>query len=672
MMDENQRSLLKSNLERILLDLDAEDILSYLSSTTVFSEDELLKLSLMPNKSTDKNVTSEKIRMKKTEYLMNIILSNDKKDSFFCFYDALRYGEYHHLADVLISGVVRNFRGWAYNEKKLKSKSVLLPRIETVLKNGGVPDLPRVFVNRPTCLEQLGSALQELKDNAGSIIVHGMTGCGKTIMAIKILHDENLVHSCFPDGVFWLSLGDVNETTLLRKLKNLCSLITKEDQKPSFVTLNNACNYLKILFTENSHSLLILDDAYSGIGLKCLNIHTRILLTTTNYLIVDQMNLFNKIKVPVPKSFSFKQCKQVVSKWMNCQVSELPNEAHHIMKEYQCYPLAIAMIGALMRSSKSNLSFSSLSEKENTSKETITNPLYSAIATSLHRVPEKLRKKYRRLVIFEEDVGISLIVLSKYWQLGIVETRIIMDELIERSLIVKKNSLSDLYYLHKIQLGFLKNNLSNKQIIKYQDTFVEVYFKQCNGNLSDLEDDSYIHWYLILHLISAKRISTAFDLMTNFCWLQKALRCTNTSSVIKCFNDVEEVIKNDSGFSIVLLQNCRKFICSNSYLLAADSSIDIIQLAISNPTSLPVYNLALNCATVKSRKRNKNNLYFGKKNDITITNEMQVDCKLQAGHYCKFSNDGKLMALCGDDEIVRILNRDTLQELLIYKGRFKF
>ena len=38
-----------------------------------------------------------------------------------------------------------------------------------------------------------------------------MGGCGKTSLAAEALRDGNLIEECFPDGVVWLTIGQLSD-----------------------------------------------------------------------------------------------------------------------------------------------------------------------------------------------------------------------------------------------------------------------------------------------------------------------------------------------------------------------------------------------------------------------------------------------------------------------------
>ena len=67
-----------------------------------------------------------------------------------------------------------------------------------MLKNGHVPPRHGVYVDRPELTKQVRTALQELKERDGWVVVHGMAGFGKTILAMEAIRDGALLREVFP------------------------------------------------------------------------------------------------------------------------------------------------------------------------------------------------------------------------------------------------------------------------------------------------------------------------------------------------------------------------------------------------------------------------------------------------------------------------------------------
>lgn len=147
--------------------------------------------------------------------------------------------------------------------------------MQTVLSEGGVPQRPVVFVSRTQLVNRVRDNLYRLLNEPGWITVFGMAGSGKSVLAAEAVRDHGLIEGlinvnylhnyfksthlnyrkkfeskvilncflvslssifhcqfisywswpladCFPGGIHWLSIGQVDKPDLLVKIQSLC------------------------------------------------------------------------------------------------------------------------------------------------------------------------------------------------------------------------------------------------------------------------------------------------------------------------------------------------------------------------------------------------------------------------------------------------------------------
>ena len=75
----------------------------------------------------------------------------------------------------------------------------------------GVPEVPAWFVERPGASEPVRKALRGGGTAGGTTAVisalHGLGGVGKTTLAAALV-EELARDGAFPDGIYWLTLGE--------------------------------------------------------------------------------------------------------------------------------------------------------------------------------------------------------------------------------------------------------------------------------------------------------------------------------------------------------------------------------------------------------------------------------------------------------------------------------
>jgi hypothetical protein len=125
----------------------------------------------------------------------------------------------------------------------------------------GVPNLPEEYVPRPTELARIRDTLLNSNRPSVGLIgpspvgVQGMGGVGKTVLASALVR-EQAVRKAFPDGVFWLTLGqDPDVLALMNQLGDWVGIGT------SFDTAGHARDGLAEAF-KDSACLLVLDDVW--------------------------------------------------------------------------------------------------------------------------------------------------------------------------------------------------------------------------------------------------------------------------------------------------------------------------------------------------------------------------------------------------------------------------
>ena len=292
--------------------------------------------------------------------------------------------------------------------------------METKLLEGGVPKQPQVLIQRPKERHNVRIALHSLKDREAWVVLHGMAGCGKTILAADALRSELLLE-IFPGGVVWVQVGSVDRQKLLMKMQNLCIRLDKDKHRPAPHNLEEAKERLQSLFREqHPRTLLVLDDLWSAHDARFFDIRARVLVTTRDLSIADRIEVV-RCPVRVPEKLNQQQCKEILAKWTGDDVTKLPTEADHIIAECNEHPLVISIIGALLKGHKDRWSYYLKQLHDHKlSKLKLRIPyqypdLNEAFAISIENLEENLRSKFYDFVIFDSSVKIPISVFCLLW-----------------------------------------------------------------------------------------------------------------------------------------------------------------------------------------------------------------------------------------------------------------
>lgn len=370
----------------------------------------------------------------------------------------------------------------------------------------GVPRLPAHYLTRPQLLDDLRHALTGHKTTvltspSQTIGVHGMGGVGKSVLAAAISRDY-FVRRTFKDGIFWLTFGtSPNVADLWKTMAQYLGY-----QGKSFGKWEDARDFFESE-TRDKECLLILDDlwdshhadAFLRLGDKC-----RIFATSRNADLLPEIGA---------KSYAIGLLSVPESEQLLKQVTEresLPAQANAMIERCGNLPLALAMIGAMVKGKREQAWEDALADLKAQDLEEIRarfpeypHPnLFAALQVSIEALDEELRERYADFAIFPDDVGIPEEVPITFWKpLEGRKVRRKLDELVSRNLLIRADdgSLS----LHDLQLSYLRRTVTD--IPQRNQRLLHQY--NPNGAAWQNVCDEYLWKRLVYHLAEAKRYS---------------------------------------------------------------------------------------------------------------------------------------------------------------------
>ena len=170
-----------------------------------------------------------------------------------------------------------------------------------------------------------------------------MGGIGKTVLAAALGHDSE-VRQAFPDGIYWLTVGQ--KPNLLDLQNQLLSQLT--GSKQALTTERETKDGLRKAF-EGRRVMVMLDDVWTFDDADAFSVNTsigRLLLTTRNQEVLVGIGA-EEYRVDV---LSPSDALKMLAEWVGEKSPhKLPPEAAEVVKECGYLPLALAMIGAMIR-----------------------------------------------------------------------------------------------------------------------------------------------------------------------------------------------------------------------------------------------------------------------------------------------------------------------------------
>uniref|UniRef100_A0A2I3HH43 Apoptotic peptidase activating factor 1 n=1 Tax=Nomascus leucogenys TaxID=61853 RepID=A0A2I3HH43_NOMLE len=655
-MDAKARNCLLQHREALEKDIKTSYIMDHMIS------DGFLTIS------EEEKVRNEPTQQQRAAMLIKMILKKDN-DSYVSFYNALLHEGYKDLAALLHDGipVVSSSSG-------KDSVSGITSYVRTVLCEGGVPQRPVVFVTRKKLVNAIQQKLSKLKGEPGWVTIHGMAGCGKSVLAAEVVRDHSLLEGCFPGGVHWVSVGKQDKSGLLMKLQNLC---TRLDQDESFsqrlpLNIEEAKDRLRILMLrKHPRSLLILDDVWDSWVLKAFDNQCQILLTTRDKSVTDSV-MGPKYVVPVESSLGKEKGLEILSLFVNMKKADLPEQAHSIIKECKGSPLVVSLIGALLRDFPNRWEYY-LKQLQNKQFKRIRKSssydyeaLDEAMSISVEMLREDIKDYYIDLSILQKDVKVPTKVLCILWDMETEEVEDILQEFVNKSLLFcDRNGKSFCYYLHDLQVDFLtEKNCSQLQDLHKKIITQFQRYHQPHTLSPDQEDCMYWCNFLAYHMASAKMHKELCALMFSLDWIKAKTELVGPAHLIHEFVEYRHILdEKDCAVS----ENFQEFLSLNGHLLGRQPFPNIVQLGLCEPETSEVYQQA----KLQAKQEVDNGMLYlewiNKKN-ITNLSRLVVRPHTDAVYHACFSEDGQRIASCGADKTLQVFKAETGEKLLEIKA----
>lgn len=423
------------------------------------------------------------------------------------------------------------------------SEVVLLPEASvraSARPLGNVPELPPKFLERVDDLERLkalilggGAKAVGLTGRTIRAGVHGMGGIGKSVLAARLARDED-VRRRFRDGVFWLSLGREPKLTLLQS--ELCGYLGErgvafEDEH------QGRARVTELLRDRALSCLVILDDVWDARHTAAFGEMApegRLLITTRDAGILSSLGALDCSLDVLPAD----RALELLARWSGKRAEELPKEAEEVAEECGYLPLALAMIGAMVRGRP---------ERWHTALQKLRKPdleaicqnfpdypypnLLRAIEVSLEALDSSERQRYFDFAVFAEDTPVPEAVLWTLWRadgLEDYEAQDLLDCYVDRSLI--RRDEEGRLRLHDLQYDYLRTLAED--ISALHQRLVDAYVSAYPGGLATAADDGYFFANLAKHLVGAGRADELRRLLLDYGWLHAKLEATDPVALL--------------------------------------------------------------------------------------------------------------------------------------------
>ncbi|CAN9508500.1 unnamed protein product [Ophioblennius macclurei] len=641
-LEEGARSVLLRLRQRLEDDIKPSYLLDHLVSDGVLTVQEEEELRAQPT------------RRNQAAALLELLLKKDNR-AYVSFYNALVQEAYHDLARMLEDHLPRENPA----------------QVQAILSEGGVPQRPVVFVSRPRLLDRVRAELRRLQKDPGWVVIFGMAGSGKSVLAAEAMRHPELIADCFPGGVHWVSVGQLDKPDLLVRIQTLCFRL-EQSLDPQSVhrtpnSLDEAKERLRFLMLRRfPRSLLILDDIWDSSVLKVFDIHCRVLLTTRNRSLTDAVS-GARFQVEVQSGLDEDKGLEVLALYTNMKLRDLPEEALSIVRECKGSPLVVSLIGALLKDKPDRWRFylRQLQQKQfkriRKSSSYDYDALDQAMAASIQVLPEEHRDLYRDLTVLEKDVKVPAQVLAVLWDLEPEDVEDILHEFVNKSLLfVDSNSKTSLYYLHDLQLDFLVEQ-NRAQLEALHGKVVRQYQQHYSQAPPTSGDEECLYWirFLTYHMAKAQMCQELYSLLFSLDWVSIKSQILGPAHLLNDYVEFGSILDKEQSHVRTQFQ---EFLSLHGHRLEQRPFPDVVQLALSQPHDSEVYAQARRQA---QQAAPLGKLYFHLMNESAVESLCRLVLHPHQGsvYTACFSHDGSRIASCGASRTLKVFRSTSGEKL---------
>ena len=376
----------------------------------------------------------------------------------------------------------------------------------------GVPDLPDGYFERTVELDQLRSQL--LSGRRSPFGVHGAGGMGKTVLATALARHDT-VRRAYPDGVFWIVLGErpdvVAAQTALAGLAGIEARFRTAEEGRAALAQGLSGRRL----------LLVIDDAWSAADVESLlvvDVTGRALVTTRHPLVLARI----RAQQAVVDRLGPGEAQRFLAH--TTQVPEpLPPEAGQLVEAVGGVVLALALVGATIAhgASWAEALAGVRHAADVFSDESFANQ-FKAMHLAWSALDRDARARYRELTVFAEDVTVPALTVDRLWRHTAGQdpqpSAALRSELAQRNLltVVDGGGLR----FHDLQRAFLQLQTRDSALAHRQLLAAHAGAVSDPGRWSSLPDDEPYLWdHLIEHLIAAGEVTALEEVLADPVWL---------------------------------------------------------------------------------------------------------------------------------------------------------
>ena len=446
----------------------------------------------------------------------------------------------------------------------------------------GVPPLPNEFVAREELADVRRALLATGRGAVGvtgrGLGLHGQGGIGKTVLAVALAHDSE-VRAHFPDGVFWVTLGEGADTVaaqreLLDRLGAASEVRSAIDGKAA---LERAL--------ADRQALVVVDDVWSGaaaIAFRVTGPRGRVLYTTRDHTVLSTAGA-EVMRVEVLPEHA---ARQLLAKLTGDTIVTLPAEAAMVIAATERVALALALIGAAI--GRGGASWPTIVEQLKLGESTFLSHPYANVFKTMQIAVAALKdsdtEAYLSLAVYPQDTKIPVEAVARYWSrlwdCTSAQTRALLKTFAERELLVLDG---ETITFHDLQRDFLL--LQADSLALLHGELIAAYrtlLPTKGSSLSELPPEApYIWEHFVYHLQRAGDGSGIIALVCDLAYLAQRCFRSGPYAIELDLLQTASLYPDDAAISWLL-----HLFTQWGYLFAGQSTIEDLAVTLASRTNV--------------------------------------------------------------------------------------
>ncbi|MFT3802339.1 MAG: NB-ARC domain-containing protein [Burkholderiaceae bacterium] len=423
---------------------------------------------------------------------------------------ALKDAGYNLIPQELAAFHAPDFRDDTHYERSLAELRRILasaPRIAGPTR--GLPAEAAHFLARPDLVDALrGDLLADVVRPVAigaaqqTAALQGMGGIGKSVLAAAIARDCR-IRRAFHDGVVWLAFGHRAEA-LVEQARRLGDGLGD----PALAGLREVAILASRLddALRTRACLVVLDDVWSTdqaapFVRAAASTRSRVLLTTRDAAIVRALDA-HEHRVGL---LSNEEALRLLARAAHIDMTDLPPLAQALADECGRLPLALAIVGAMVRGRANDRWTDTLEHLRRADLDRLRADfpdyreyphLMAVIGASVEALPAATAAAYLDLAMLADDERIPEAVLQQLWAVAEVDAAAVrarIDLLADRALLDRDER--GWIGVHDIQHDFLVHRCPDVTSVRRR--LVAAYRAACADDWPALADDGYVYAHLV-------------------------------------------------------------------------------------------------------------------------------------------------------------------------------